>query len=196
MALQALVDAAIDFCEETNVIQLTLDPVQTVLNDSTYNVALPTDTEIARVVAVWHGTRELDLVAPNAVGSPLAYFPSIGADNIPSGAPASALLSTRGVLTIYPAPDAQALKMLTVRVATRPARTATTVDDTLWYDWAEALVAGAALRVASQGGQPYSSDVEAVRSTVVYRALINRAKRESYMGRVVSNTSVRMRPFA
>jgi hypothetical protein len=85
---------------------------------------------------------------------------------------------------------------VTVRVATKPTRSATTLADLLLEDWVEGVVAGAAYRLAASPSEAYSSDSNAVKYASMYRYHLGCARIEASKGRVHGDIAVQQCPFA
>lgn len=197
LAQQALVDAAIEFCENTHVVQVITAPVNLVPDQFTYAYTLPADQETAALMAVWvEGRAPLDLVPRSEVNTQLGYFPSAGQDTRPKGTPRSAFYAGSNSASLFPTPDQAATNALAFKVATRPTRTATTLDDSLFNDWAEAIAAGATYRIASTAGQMYSSPAIAATGLATFRYYMNRARSQASKNRVKGNTTVNPLPLA
>lgn len=184
LAHQCLVDAAIEFCEETAATQSVTDPVALLSGRATYDLDLPSDMEASRVTRVWVGPRALTLIAqappPDAA----------------SGAPHSAYVAERDTITLYPTPDAGAYGALTARVTTRPKRTARALDDVLYRRWIEPLVAGALFRLRTTPGQPFTDLAAAAVAHADFWRGINRARIEANRGGAAASLSVQARPLA
>ncbi len=197
-AEQALRDSAIEFCEETHVVQVVTDPVSLVPDVQIYDLDIPSQTEVSRVIKVWSGTRILTQVEPVLVDSPLLYNNPVGGEYAATGNPRVVTVSQEGTVTLYPTPDTRAAanELLTARVAIRPTRAATQVHDTLYTSWAEAVVAGAAFRLAGIPGAAFSDSALVTESHSRFRYFINRARIEANRGRLVGPAAVRMKPFA
>ena len=197
-ARQALLDSAIEFCEETNAVQTVTEPATLTAGKSSYDLDIPTQTEVARVVRAWSGKRKLRLHQAMKVDTPLVYYNPDGSYYAPEAPPTAVTVTDNGVATLYPTPDTAtaAGELLTVRIATKPSRTATQVDDDLYRSWAEAVVAGAMFRLAGMPGTAFSDEAQAQKALARYRYFINRARIESNRGRVGGSAAVRSTPFA
>jgi hypothetical protein len=196
VALQALVDSAIEFCEKSQVVQLTTSAVDAVSGTFNYMITLPADTAVSQVLRVWYGNCELNLIAQHNVNSPLAYNPMAGTTARQVGTPQLAIIIDPAEITLYPTPDVGMTAAVTVRVATKPTRSATTLADLLLEDWVEGVVAGAAYRLAASPSEAYSSDSNAVKYASMYRYNLGCARIEASKGRVRGNIAIQQCPFA
>lgn len=178
LAYQALIDSAIRFCEESNVVRYISDPITVVAGVGDYDLDLPQYTDLSRVLAVWYGTGPFD---PRTMNGPTNW-----------------LVTDIGQLTVFPTP-AQALDpghWMFIEVATKPSRTATVVADQLYTDWVDGVVGGAISRLCSTPDQPWSNDANAAKGEALYLRTKGAARIESSKGRVRRDTVVRPRPFA
>ena len=195
MGVQALVDSAIDFCEKTHVVQLTTSASNLKAGTFEYDIDLPSYTGVAQVLRAWYGNSALALVAQQDVNSPLAYNASAGVATRRVGPPQLAIVVNASTLTLFPTPAINETGVLAVRVATKPTRAALFLDDLLFEDWIEGVVAGAAYRLASMPGEAYSSDSNAMKYASMYRYHLGCARIESSKGRVRGDMTIQMRPF-
>lgn len=187
MATQAIVDAAIQFCESTMVIRQHLDPIVLAAGQRTYDLDAPSQQEVARVMRAAVDGMEISL-------TPLAYE-TMGT---PSRGRPFALAVTRldsyPEIQLAPIPDAE--YTLVVDAALRPKRTATSVADDLWNLWLDAIVAGAVSAVQRIPSQPFSDPTGAAQRHAEFRSHISRARVDASMGKVQSALRVKARPFA
>lgn len=150
LAQQALLDSAIQFCDDTHILTGELEPF---------------DTQI--------GVTEYELI-PEEVGVEIAMLDELYADNFPLRAVSREGLRTReytartrqsmpceyervrpGTVRLYPVPD----RVYTMRATAilRPTRDATTLPDQLEGPWRDALVAGALVDLFSVPDQPFTN---------------------------------------
>jgi hypothetical protein len=148
----ALVDAAIAFCEKTNAWNEIQDPFTLIDGQDIYDIDVPTDAQVARVMSVWSATRplipktmaQITALMPNwqsAVGSAPLYFNS-------------STSSTQ--VRVFPKPMQALRAPLTPRVAYKPTLAATTLDDQLVNDYLQPLLIGAKSLLMLQRNKPWS----------------------------------------
>ena len=188
LAQQALVDAAIEFCDHTLIVTTDLDPVSVVKGVRQYEMELPAQTGLSQVLRVWMDGTMLGPVPSTEVqsvdapeGTPLYYY-TRDRDEVLN-------------LTLYPSPDKDIPNGLIVRVATRPTRTATQLHSALFNEWVDVIVESALARLYDTPGQVFSNEAKAVVLWQKVRAKTNVARMEAYRGRTVSSLSVQMRSF-
>ena len=188
---QALVDAAIQFCELTGIARFTSDPVPTVAGVSTYDVDLPEQTEMSKVIGLWVGGHKINTAPEVTVQDHRGVYQQETPD---TGFPGYAVVIEPRAVTFVPAPNTDNLPIL-IRSTTRPTRSATKLDDVLFDRWAESIVAGALYRLCNTPGQPYTDVVRAQQSRAEFYGDMSLAKIDANRGGVVGSISVRARPF-
>lgn len=193
LARQALIDSAIEFCEETGVVKVTTDPVSLISGVSVYAIEVPTQQAVVTVQRVWYGTRELT-AAPLAMISESQVF--TGSTQVAIGQePTHFAEYGPGEVALFPTPGSGANALLVFRVTTKPTRAATTVETVLFEDWAEFIVAGALRRLHSVPDSPFFSDPLAMRQAGLFQLGISRARQEALRGRVRGSMLIAHRAF-
>lgn len=192
LAHQALLDTAIQFCEETGVVRHTTSPVLTVAGQATYDVDLPSQTELSRVLKVWVGWRMVYAAPEAMVDSVRGVSTDVTND---TGTIHAASVIEPGTITLVAAPSEDGFQIV-VRAATRPTRSATQVDDALFNRWCDAITSGAIYRLASVPGQPFSDPNQAQIAFGMFRQQLNLAKIQANRGPMGGAVSVKLRPFA
>lgn len=187
---QALRDAAIDFCRDTRVLQVTTAPSPAVAGQATYDVDLETGTVLSSLISARYGSRFLRILGNDSADFYEFENPSI------TGEPAAASADVGGVIRLYPPPDATATQQLTFRVALRPTRAASSLSDVLFEEWVEAIAAGAAMRLAALPGQPYTQASVVVRAQQAYAQAKTRARIQAVKGLNLTSERVVARAFA
>jgi hypothetical protein len=193
LARQALIDSAIEFCEETGIVRVTTDPTPLQPGVATYSVDLPASQATVQIQRAWYGPRELTAAPDSQITAVKAYVtdPNAAFEQIPLYFHESA----PGEVALYPTPGLGATNSLVLRVSTKPTRSATSVEDILYEDWAEAIVSGALRRVHAVPDTPFYSVNESARHGSLFQLGINRARSESIRGRVRTSVSVAPRAF-
>jgi hypothetical protein len=192
---QALVDACIEFCEETRIVNRTSGQLDCKAGVTDYPLDLPRESTTVALLEVFYGSRELELIEPDEFVMPLEIFSSDGVNTAPTGDPRRAALLDPDVIRVFPVPDKTEAKKFTVRAATKPKRNATQVENILFQNWAEPITAGAAARLHATPNQPYTSLADEQRARALFQKGINRASVEAIRGRVKGSQSIQMRPF-
>ena len=197
-AKQALLDSCIEFCEETLLVQHTSPPQTATANVGTYTLTLPEPTHqaVAMVQKMWFGTSLLSVAASNDVSNILALTSPAGTESAATGTPSVYYEISPGLVGIYPRPETTQASMISARLASKPLRTATQVDDILYTDWVETIVAGAIGRLCETAGQPYSNPSLAASGYAKFWRDVSKATNLAKRGRVVTSMYVTPRAFA
>lgn len=193
VAYQALRDAAIDFCRRSLIVQ-RVAAQNVVATTQTYTVTVPTDMQFNRLLGVgWNGTW-LPSVSPDDVENDTVLQGATIGTNVPqSGSPQQYFQKTPTDVTfgLFPIPDTSLANGLTVKAAFIPTMTCTALEDVLFNDYAEALAAGALMRLVVMPNQPFTAPSMAPAYKAVYEAGVNEAKRQREHGKLTSNRRVR-----
>jgi hypothetical protein len=187
MAQQALLDAAIVFCEDSQAVRSSLDTVYLVAGVAQYELDPPTAQAIATVLDVVIDGERLRSV----------YFDEVASLKPQKGKPTSYYTSRDGgavVLHLYPTPDQRYTAAVTV--AARPTRSATVFDDDLVDFWADAVLSGAIGRLCAIPGQPFTSVELAVAAGSAAVSKSRDARRTASSGQIRGSMAVKGRPFA
>ena len=187
LVAEAIVDAAIMFCEDSHVIRPTLDIITTVEGVGTYDLLPPNQQLIGRVMRVWLGQQEIRVLPTKQ--SPLTASGS----GMPSWVTTARDGQTMQLRMACPTDKAYELL---VEVSTRPTRGASTLEDDLLNYWADAVCAGAFARLMGVPNQPFSNPGGAMAQAAWFAYLTRKAKAEGDKGRTLSSLTVRPRPLA
>lgn len=182
----ALVDAAIAFCQDSQVIHQHTPLFTTEVNRSAYELESPTDQRVSTVRKVWIDGHKIspvptDQVAPSSEsrGRPTHYWGQRG--------------ETGFELVLYPTPDDS--YTVVADVAFCPTRRATQLDDDLLELWSDAIRSGTLARLWSIPGQSFSDMASASMAAVSFSRQSAEAKRRGDNTRVAASHTVRPRPF-
>lgn len=143
---QAVLDACIEFAESTHVVVTTTDPMITFAGTPEIDVDINPTERVVNIQGVWvDGTEIFPVDRDGARASSLF---SEGDGTTQTDAKPRRYIHANGVLRLWPTPDKQ--YTVIARVATKPSRVATTVDDAYFEDWVSAVVDGAMYRLLAQ----------------------------------------------
>lgn len=189
LAQQALVDAAIEFCETTQLIQETLTPIDVTAGVGSYDLTPESRSEISRVVRVTYDGYRLGALATldgvyqlEYTAKPVYFYTDV--------------VDEQMVLQLYPAPDETKTDALSVRAAVRPRRDATSLPTLLYERWVDAMVDGALARLYGTADQLFTDEAKAVVCAQKFRHKMTVARIEAARGQSVNNLTVVQRPFA
>lgn len=189
LAKQALLDAAIEFCNKSHAVSVSLDPITVLEGVSTYELDTPSQTGIATVLKLWY---EGNIITPIPYESATALF------NHPNGTPRyyyGQYVEEAFSVTLLPNPEKTVVDGLRLRVALTPNRDATKVHDILFDRYVDDIVQGAISILCAVPDQPFTDVAQATVAAVRARAGANLARGEIMHGNVQSSISVKMRVF-
>lgn len=178
---QAIIDTCIHFCEMSMIDRRRLDAVQTSAGNQSVDLDLPPSTRAVRVLNV-----QVDGV--NIEAAPDDVFSYETAINGSVGKPRGYIYQD-GALLLYPIPDAT--YTVSVQVALKPTRSATTVHDKLFEDWADVIASGSISRLMAMPADWTNGPLAAVYQTA-YTVGLNRAMLES--SREKTRATLRVEP--
>jgi hypothetical protein len=184
---QAVVDYAIVFCEDSLALREKLDTFTTVAGTSAYALDAPTSLQVARILNVWvGGTAIPSLAADTAVppnfdrATPRLYY--------------TTRTDSELELQLYPTPDAS--YTITVEVALRPTRGATSLPDDLFDLWVEPVCHGAVGQLMQIPGQAFTNPVSGMGFAARATQLSRKARIDGGIGQVRASRAINRAPFA
>lgn len=187
LAQQALVDAAIHFCDATQAVVVNLDPVAAKAGQAQYELDVPSQSRLSQVHRVWFDDRQLGAVPLSEVnviesvtGTP-TYFYCTDVDEVLT-------------LNLYPTPEKSGT--INLRVGLKPARTATSLHASLLERWSDYIVDGALSRLMAMPEQPFTNETRALMLESKLRHGLYVARVDAMRQRAVASLTAKARPFA
>jgi hypothetical protein len=178
----ALLDAAIDFCDRTRVINGMTERLPVVAGSGEVEVDAPdSNLVVANVIAVYTTARkltsktksELDQLYPKgwmweeaSEASRILYW----------------LAQSRATITLVPYPTFNSGQEVVAEAAYKPARAAASLPDDLLEHYAEAIAAGALARLHSHPGAAYADSARAGGFATMFEAYIAKHADEHLSG--------------
>jgi len=193
LVVHAIRNACIEFCEKSGILTRDHDPVTVIANKVDYDLEPPTGYRVVRVAKAWLDNNPLNPLAPDFVSEAAVYNRLFSSYNNQGSTPSAYLQKDAATITIWPMPDRQFRSGLTLRVALKPTRASTTIEDEVFEDYAEAIAHGAIARLMVSVGKPYTNVEMAAGHAALFNAGINVARQRATHGHVRSNLSVKMR---
>lgn len=195
LALQAIRNTVIEFCEKSLIHQVTLDPITLVANVTDYDLqAASNQQRVQKIMRVWFKGAEIGPVAPDDVAAPDVYLEaSIPGYTATKGPAQGYTQKEMGTVTFLPIPDQRYINAITMRVALVPTRSSTQFEDFLFEQWGEFIACGAKARLMLNPGKPYTNSEAAVVNQGRYMTALNDARQRAIRGNVRSDLMVRMR---
>jgi hypothetical protein len=150
-AKEEVLRACIEFCEKSLVWKNTPAAINVVSGTATYAISVPSGGQVVKLEALYHNGERLDPMTTRDLeglytdwttetGTPLYYTQSV---------PTSVIL--------VPEPDTSITSGLRFQGVYKPTRTATTVEDFLYNDYAEEISAGAVARLLATHGKTWTN---------------------------------------
>lgn len=140
---QAVMDAATEFAERTQLIFTIEAPISLVDGVSTYSVTPVSGISVSLIRHVYCGARELDAVTPSGLQ-----------DQLPTWQASSSSEPTKyscfgepGTITVYPTPQRVSTEKLRIVASWEPTFGATQIPDELVTGYARDIVEGAKARL-------------------------------------------------
>jgi len=177
VAVNALRNAMIEFCDKSMLWQYEVDPIDVVAGTTEYTLALPPGTGIARIMDLFHNGHRLQPRSETELAS--LYVDDWRSQQ---GEPCYYTQRWPNVVILCPAPSTSILSGLDLIVALRPTRAGIAVDDFLFERWAEEIAFGARARIMAISGQPYTDQVQASYYRAQFESAIGKAKIELNRG--------------
>lgn len=151
VALNAIRNAAIEFCRETTVHRTAMTAVPAVADQAEYTIPVPDDTELALVLDLYCGSMKL---VPTTVEELARYHGSTNWQEM-AGQPVAYTQIAPGTVRLFPTPDEGATDMVTGLIALMPTRDAVILHDGLYIRYVEDIAMGARSRLHYQPGTSY-----------------------------------------
>jgi hypothetical protein len=192
MALLEIKNTIIDFCEKSLILQVDHEPVTAVVGVMDYDLEPPTGYLVTKIMKAWYKGVLLDGESPDEIKTPSVYNQSSGYV-VDKGDPRIYLQKDARTFSVYPIPAETASLSLTLRVALKPTRSAQTIDDLIFEEYAEIIGHGAITRLALSPGKPYTNPQIAAARNSLYTAGLNVARDRAQKGYVRQSKHVKMR---
>ena len=192
MALLAIKNTIIDFCEKSLILQQDHDPVTAAKGVVDYDLEPPSGYLVVKIMNAWYKGQKLDPLSPDQIQTPSVYNQNSG-DLVNKGDPRFYLQKEARAFSLYPIPAETVPLSVTMRIALKPNRTLNTIEDVIFDDYAEIIGYGAVSRMALSPGKPFSNRQLAADKQSLYIAGLNVARDRAQNGYVRSSKHVRMR---
>ena len=154
MAVQAIRNACIEFCEETRYLQINSDQISLLPNVSEYDLDADTGYRVIDVIEAWAGDQ---LLIPKSVEELSRIYRSTDwRSNV--GNPYYFYRTRMGAVSVVPMPataSSVSKAYLKCRVAVVPSRSSTSIDDDIFERFSETIAKGARARLHMINGEPF-----------------------------------------
>lgn len=189
----AVKNAVIEFCEKSLILQRDHDPVTLVEGIVDYDLEPPTGYLVLKVMKAWLENNELSPLAPDFVREAAVYNRLFSSYQKANSTPRAYLQKDERTVSVWSPPEKKYPNGLTMRVALKPTRASTEVDDLVFEDYAEVIASGALSRLMMSAGKPYTNIEMAAVHKGLFQQGINLARSRALHGHVRSNLSVKLR---
>lgn len=191
-ALLAIKDTCIDFCEKSLVLVRDHDPVTVQQGVVDYDLEPPlSSTVIVKITHAWLDSTKLEPVFPDAITDAAVFNRSYSSYQSAASTPLRILQKDERTVSLWPVPDKDYVNGLTMRVAMKPTRSSTSVDDVIYEEYVEAIASGALSRLLMSVGKTYSNPQAGVMHGALYTQRLNVARSRAIHGHLRTNLRVR-----
>jgi hypothetical protein len=174
--------ALIEFCEKSLVVQRDHDPVSVLKGIADYDLEPPTGQLVVKLLKVWYRSQELKPVAPDNIDKAEVYNTLFANADLSQADPRQYLQKDEKTVSLFPIPKDTVANALTMRVALKPTRTAETLEDVLFQDYAEVIAYGAKYRLLGMANKPWTNGPGAANSFSLFNAGVNVARQRASRG--------------
>lgn len=193
VAILAIRNACIEFCEKSLIITRDHDPITVKQNIVDYDLEPPTGYVVIKIQQAWLDNNKLTPMAPDVVRDASVYNRLFAAYQSAPSTPQAYLQKEERTVSVWPLPDKQYTYGLTLRVALKPTRASTSIEDVVFEDYAETIASGALSKLMASAGKPYTNLEMAGVHKSLFQQGINVARQRAGHGHVRSNLSVKLR---
>lgn len=169
VALNAIRNAAIEFCERSKVWVIDHDPISAIANEPVYAFEPPNGAVVCGVVTAWFNGVEIDPTTQRDLESEYRNWPSL------PGVPLRYLQQNSAELILFPYPSGALANALTMKVALKPSRASTSIDAWLFEQYLEAIAHGAKWKLMAMPKKPWSDGATAMYHKTAFDSAIDGA---------------------
>lgn len=179
VAINAIRNACIEFCEKSTWWRVTLDPVTLAVGQAEYDLDVEVGAGIAVIISAHLGRQPLGIQAEEYL------VETVGPDWRERAGPVQWVTQDGDfdVLRVVMVPDAVPVDALTLHVAQRPIKSSTRVPKELYERWGEIIGFGARARLHDTPGQPYANEEAAKKYRMWFESGYGEAKVQANRGR-------------
>lgn len=189
----AVRNSVIEFCEKSLILQRDHDPITLVEGLVDYDLDPPTGYLCVKVMKAWLENNPLDPMAPDFVREAAVYNRLFSSYQSANSTPRAYLQKDERTISVWSPPEKKYPNGLTLRVALKPTRASSEVEDLIFEDYAETIASGALSRLMMSAGKPYTNIEMAAVHKGLFQQGINMARQRATHGHVRSNLSVKLR---
>ena len=180
VAVQAIRNACIEFCEETHYLQEILDPITGVENEGLYQLDAndSTNYKVVEIMQAYYGDQ---LLIPKSQEQLNQIYRTSNWENL-KGNPYYYFRTRASEMRLVTKPIKTEANKLSVKAAVAPKRSSTTVDDELFERFLEQISFGARARLYNTPNQPYYDPKTAMEYTKRFNDVMAEVRTRVYKG--------------
>ena len=193
VAVQAIRNACIQFCEETHYLQESLDPMTGQENVGDYDLeANDPNYKVVEIMQAWYGDQ---LLIPKAQEELNQIYRTSNWEDL-KGNPYYYFRPRASVMRLVTKPIITEQNKLKVKAAIAPKRSSTTVDEELFERFLEYIAHGARARLYNTPNQPYYDPKTAMEYTKRFNDEMAEVRTRVYKGLTRAAARVEFQRFA
>ena len=186
-ATNAVRNACIEFCDKSDYLLHHHDLITLIPNQLEYELDLPDETILARVVDAACTNMQMRFVSEDHLR---AIYPIDW--RVQQGRPQYVTQLSPNEVRFVPYTTLKLQNAVRLTLALRPTRDSTGVDSSLHERWVEHISFGARARLHDTPNQPYYNPEAAMKFRALFEAAIGEARIERYRG--LTRANLRIRP--
>lgn len=193
VAVQAIRNACIQFCEETHYLQESLDPMTGQENVGDYDLcANDSNYKVVEIMQAWYGDQ---LLIPKAQEELNQIYRTSNWEDL-KGNPYYYFRPRASVMRLVTKPIITEANKLKVKAAVAPKRSSTTVDEEIFERFLEYIAHGARARLYNTPNQPYYDPKTAMEYTKRFNDEMAEVRTRVYKGLTRAAARVEFQRFA
>lgn len=193
VAVQAIRNACIEFCEETHYLQENLDAITGIEGIGEYDLdANDANYKVVEIMQAYYGDQ---LLIPKAQEELNQIYRTSNWEDL-KGNPYYYFRPRASVIRLVTKPILTEANKLKVKAALAPKRTSTTVDDELFERFLEYIAHGARARLYNTPNQPYYDPKTAMEYTKRFNDEMAEVRTRVYKGLTRAAARVEFQRFA
>ena len=193
VAVQAIRNACIEFCEETHYFQENLDPIAGIKGQGLYD--LEANNSAYKVVEVMQAYYGDQLLIPKGQEELNQIYRTSNWEDL-TGNPFYYFRTRAGEMRLVTKPVTTEANKLKVKAAIAPKRASLTVDEELFERFLEQISYGARARLYNTPNQPYYDPRTAMEYTKRFNDVMAEVRTRVYKGLTRASTKIEFQRFA
>lgn len=193
VAVQAIRNACIQFCEETHYLQENLDPMAGIINVGDYDLeANDSNYKVVEIMQAYYGDQ---LLIPKSQEELNQIYRTSNWEEL-KGNPYYYFRPRASVIRLVTKPVITEQNKLKVKAAVAPKRSSTTVDEEMFERFLEYIAHGARARLYNTPNQPYYDPKTAMQYTKLFNDDMAEVRTRVYKGLTRAAARIEFQRFA